>query len=528
MNERVTIQDVARAAGVSKATVSRVLNDKPDVDEATRQRVLAAIGSLGYIPNQAALTLARRTPGPQATALSHAQLPAGFLWGTATSAYQIEGATREDGRGPSIWDEFVALPGATFQGQSGEPACDSYHRWPEDVALLDELGLNAYRFSLSWSRILPEGTGIVNEPGLDFYDRFTDALLERHITPVVTLYHWDLPAALQRQGGWLNRSTAEAFAEYTRLVVRRLGDRVRWWVTLNEPWCSAYFGYETGTQAPGLQEPGASVTAGHNLLLAHALGMAAIRAESSIPSKVGITLNLTPVYALDQEPETLQRLNQADTFHNRWYLDPLFRGSYPAGLFEQLGATPPPEAARDMPLIAAPLDFLGVNYYTRLVFQTRTQRAAHDAAARTEVVVPVPGASYTHMGWEIYPQGLHDILLQVHLTYRPPALFVTELGAAFEDDASASYQVRDDRRIAYLREHLDALMETVGRGVPVQGCFIWTLLDNFEWADGYSKRFGLVAVDPATQARRIKASGRWYAEFVRTHYNTQSAADRSA
>src|SRR5579885_2117511 len=230
MNERVTIQDVARAAGVSKATVSRVLNDKPDVDEATRRRVLAAIDTLGYIPNQAALTLARRTPAPQAVTPARAQLPPGFLWGTATSAYQTEGATREDGRGPSIWDEFVTLPGATFEGQTGEAACDSYHRWPDDVALLDELGLNAYRFSLSWSRILPEGTGAVNEAGLDYYDRLVDALLERHITPVLTLYHWDLPSALQRQGGWLNRATAEAFAEYARLVARRLGDRVRWWI----------------------------------------------------------------------------------------------------------------------------------------------------------------------------------------------------------------------------------------------------------------------------------------------------------
>ncbi len=465
---------------------------------------------------------------PQIASPSHTQLPPGFLFGVATSAYQIEGATREDGRGPSIWDEFVALPGATFQGETGEPACDSYHRWREDVALLEELGLNAYRFSIAWPRILPEGTGAVNAAGLDYYDRLVDALLERNITPVVTLYHWDLPATLHHQGGWLNRATAQAFADYARLVVRRLGDRVRWWITLNEPWCSAYFGYETGTQAPGIQEAGASITAGHNLLLAHGLATAAIRAESSIPSKVGITLNLTPVYALDQAPETLQRLNQADTFHNRWYLDPIFRGSYPAGLFEQMNAAPPPEAARDMSTIAAPLDFLGVNYYTRLVFQTRLQRAVRAAVARTEVVVPVPGASYTHMGWEIYPQGLSDILLQVHLTYRPPALLVTELGAAFEDDAPASYQARDDRRIAYLREHLEALVEAAERGVPVQGCFVWTLLDNFEWADGYSKHFGLVAVDRATQARRIKASGRWYAEFVRAHYDAQSAADRSA
>ncbi len=512
MPEKLTIRQIARLAGVSTATVSRVLNNKPDVDPVTRERVLQLIKEQGYVPDLIASQLGSRPSGRNYP--FRASFPADFLWGAATSAYQIEGAAREDGRADSIWDTFARQEGTTFRGQTGEVAADHYHHMQEDVDLMAELNLNAYRFSLSWSRILPQGSGPVNARGLDFYDRLVDALLARNITPVATLYHWDLPQALHERGGWLARETAHAFAYYAEVVMRRLGDRVRWWITLNEPWCAAYLGYGLGTHAPGIADMQSAAVAAHHLLLAHGLALPRMRPYISQHARIGITLNITPVSAADERAETLQGVEQMDVRYNRWFLDPLFRGQYPEQLFADLAVAPPPLQEADMALIATPLDFVGINYYFRLLLRARRPGRQQAKEPAYELVVPVPGASYTEMAWEIYPQGLGDCLLRVHREYAPRLILVTENGAAFADQWDGRSPVRDERRVQYLREHIDMLEHARRQGVPVEGYFVWSLLDNYEWIDGYSKRFGIVYVDFATQRRQIKESGRWYAAFI--------------
>ncbi len=451
-----------------------------------------------------------------------AAFPAGFLWGAATSSYQIEGAVREDGRAPSVWDQFAALPGATYQGQTGEIAADHYHHMQEDVALMAELNLNAYRFSLSWPRILPQGTGAVNKRGLDFYDRLVDALLAHGIQPLATLYHWDLPLVLQNRGGWLVRDTAYAFADFAEVVARRLGDRVHWWLTQNEPWCSAYLGYAQGIHAPGIRDKQLAVTAGHHLLLAHGLSVPRLRAlsrdQSSTQAQVGIALDFYPVYATDNRPETLLAVKRADTFRNRWFLDPLFRGRYPDDLFSDLGVTPPPIHEDDFAIISTPLDFLGVNYYSRWLVRGHTDSEAvaedREPAEGYEIVERVHGASYTEMGWEVFPEGLANILTRLYREYALKAMVVTESGAAFNDHWDGKDNIHDQQRINYLRAHIQTVAQVLGQGVPIKGYFVWSFLDNFEWAEGYRKRFGLVYVDYPTQQRIIKDSGRWYADFI--------------
>ncbi len=513
MRERLTIQDIAHLAGVSTATVSRVLNQKPDVDPLTRERILRIMEEHGFVPDFSARRLAGNTLRKSHPAVP--AFPANFFWGAATSAYQIEGAAHEDGRGPSIWDVFAQEPGATHHGESGAVACDHYHHMEEDVALMAQLNLNAYRFSFSWPRILPEGRGRVNERGLDFYDRLVDALLAHGICPVPTLYHWDLPQALQAQGGWATRETALAFADYAEIVVRRLGDRVVWWTTLNEPWCSAWLGYGLGIHAPGTQQPQTAVQAAHHLLLAHGLAVPRLRAFARADAQVGITLNLTPVTPADDHAETLRGVERADVLHNRWFLDPLFRAAYPQRLFSDLAVAPPAIEAEDMALIAAPLDFLGVNYYSRAFIRAARQaRGLRPSADAYEYVAPVPEASYTQMAWEIYPPGLTEVLAQVHRDYAPRLILVTENGASFEDQWDGRNHIPDKRRTNYLSEHIFALEEALRREVPVGGYFVWSLMDNFEWTDGYSQRFGLVYVDYLTQRRIIKESGRWYAAFI--------------
>jgi beta-glucosidase len=447
--------------------------------------------------------------------------PADFLWGAATASYQIEGAAYEDGRGLSIWDQFAATPGKVYQGENGDVAANHYHRMPEDVALMSELGLKAYRFSIAWPRILPQGTGTVNERGLDFYDRLVDLLLARGITPLVTLYHWDLPLALHEQKGWLNRDTACAFADYAEVVTRRLGDRVDWWTTLNEPWCSAYLGYDTGVHAPGIRNKQSSYIAAHHLLLAHGLALSRLRAYTRKSAQLGITLNLTPVYAADERPETLRAVEQADKMSNRWFLDPIFRGNYPEGLFADAGVAPPPIWPGDLDIIATPIDFLGVNNYSRSLIRAQTGESGDGTNKRYEHVAGVADATYTEMGWEVYPQALTDVLVRVHRDYAPRAIAVTENGAAFTDRWDGSDHVSDSQRVDYLREHLKALGRARAEGVPVKGYFVWSLLDNFEWAEGYSKRFGIVYVDYPTQRRIIKDSGRWYAAFIATQRRQQ-------
>ncbi len=514
MKDKPTIRDIAQLAGVSTATVSRVLNHNPVVDPLTRERVLQVIEEQGFVPDLSAVQLANQSSGRKREILP--SFPADFLWGAATSAYQIEGATHEDGRADCIWDTFAREPGATVRGETADEAADHYHRMPEDVALMAALNLSAYRFSLSWSRILPQGTGAVNTPGLDFYDRLVDALLARDICPVATLYHWDLPQALHERGGWLTRETACAFADYAEVVVRRLGDRVPWWITLNEPWCAAYLGYGQGIHAPGIHDMQAAVTAAHHLLLAHGLALPRLRLLARATAGIGITLNLTPFFAADDHAETMQGVERMDVLHNRWFLDPLFHGEYPARLFADLSVALPPLESADMAMIAAPLDFLGVNYYSRSLLRARRQAGSQPSPALAfEDVVPVPGASYTETPWEIYPQGLGDVLLRVHQQYAPSLIMVTENGAAFADQWDGKTPVRDQRRVQYLRDHIHVLEEARKQGIPIAGYFIWSLMDNYEWVDGYSKRFGIVYIDYATQRRLVKESGRWYAAFIK-------------
>jgi beta-glucosidase len=513
MTEKLTIGDIARLAGVSRATVSRVLNHKPDVSPPTRERILRIIDAQGYVPDHSAVQLAasvthrKRQPMPS--------FPADFLWGAATSAYQIEGAIAEDGRTRCIWETFAAIPGAIHNEETAEVADDHYHHMLEDVELMAALNLKAYRFSVAWPRVLPQGMGQVNTRGLDFYDRLVDALLARNICPVPTLYHWDLPEALHERGGWLTRETAHAFADYAEVVARRLGDRVSWWITHNEPWCASYLGYGLGVHAPGTQDLQSAAQAAHHLLLSHGLAIPRLRSHTRPGSRVGITINLTPIMAADNHAETQAGVESADILHNRWFLDPLFTGGYPQQLFSDLGISPPLTRQDDMALISTPIDFLGVNYYSRSLIQARRQTQSRLFSSQTyERVVPVPGATYTEMAWEIYPHGLIDVLLRVQRDYAPPAILVTENGAAFEDRWDGRNHVPDKRRVEYLREHIQVLEEALRREVPLRGYFVWSLLDNYEWIDGYSKRFGLIYVDYRTQRRIIKESGRWYASFI--------------
>lgn len=432
-------------------------------------------------------------------------MPADFMWGVATSAYQIEGATREGGRGESIWDRFAAVPGRIADGSSGEPACDHYHRVAEDADLLRELGIGAYRFSVAWPRIQPEGRGGPNRAGLDFYDRLVDLLLERGIRPFATLYHWDLPQTIQERGGWANRDTTERFVEYADMVSYRLGDRVHAWITHNEPWVVAHLGHVTGEHAPGLRRPDLYTRVAHHLLLSHGMAVPEIRRNARTAAQVGITLNLSPVEPASERDEDEQAAIVRDGALNRWYLDPIFKGAYPADMLER---QPIEVERRDLETIAAPIDFLGVNYYTREVVTM-----APDGTPRT--VRPVNGSGeYTAMDWEVYPRGLYDLLTRLKRDYDPPALYVTENGAAFEDTVVSDGIAQDARRAAYLQAHTEEALRAAADGVPLKGYFAWSLLDNWEWAFGYTKRFGLVHVDYATQARTVKGSGRWYARLI--------------
>ena len=439
------------------------------------------------------------------------RFPAHFLWGAATASYQIEGAAREDGRGSSIWDDFAATPGKTYQGQSGEVAADHYHRVEEDTDLMVQLGLGAYRFSIAWPRILPEGRGTVNPAGLDFYDRLVDTLLAKGIQPFATLYHWDLPSPLEQVGGWLNRATAYAFADYAEVVTRRLGDRVAGWITLNEPWCSAYLGYGIGVHAPGLRDRQAAIDAAHHLLLGHGLAVPRMRGHLATGTQVGITLNLNQIYGADERVETARDMELAREFSNGWFLDPIYRGAYPERFFEHMGLNPPPIQEDDLAVIAAPLDFLGVNNYFRILIRGAQTQPLAD---RCERVSPIPNACYTDMGWEIYPRGLRDLLVNVGRDYPVGNLYVTENGAAFPDDWDGGDTVSDPQRVSYLRSYITACAEAIEQGAPLRGYFAWSLMDNYEWAEGYSKRFGIVYVDYPTQRRIIKESGRWYASFL--------------
>ncbi len=438
--------------------------------------------------------------------------PPDFTWGAATAAYQVEGGVDEDGRTPSIWDTFCAEPRRVRGGQSGAVACDHRHRFRDDVGLMAGLGLGAYRFSLSWPRVLP-GAGAPSASGLGFYDQLVDTLLEAGIEPWVTLYHWDLPQELEDAGGWPERATAHRLAELAEAAGAALGDRVRHWITLNEPWCSAFLGYGSGIHAPGRADPAAAVRASHHLLLAHGEAVQALRA--TVPqAQVGVTLNLYPVAGLTDDAGTADLVRRIDGLHNRWFLDPVLLGRYPADVLSDLGDLVPPGLVRDGDLdtVHQPLDFLGVNYYTR-----------HNV--RPSVYPGTNAADFggrwldrTANGWEVDPDGLHETLVRVARDYPALPLVVTENGSAWPDRVEPDGEVHDRGRLDYLGAHLEACARARRDGADVTGYFAWSLLDNFEWAEGYAVRFGLVHVDYPTQQRTVKASGRWYADFLRSRH----------
>ena len=437
--------------------------------------------------------------------------PRNFLWGVATSSYQIEGAWNEDGKGESIWDRFSHTPGKIVDQSTGDVACDHYHRWQQDLDLMQALGLQAYRFSIAWPRILPQGRGPVNEMGLDFYDRLVDGLLARGITPFITLYHWDLPQPLQDAGGWPDRAIAEAFVGYAEAVSARLGDRVKHWITHNEPWVAAFLGYGVGVHAPGVRDFQLAVAASHHLLLSHGWAVPVIRSNSP-GARVGITLSINDVLPASPSPHDYAAAREIDGFTNRWFLDPLYGRGYPADViacFQRVhGVRMDFVQEGDLAAIADPIDFLGHNYYTR----TLARDSGDDNLPPTRTS---EGSEFTEMGWEIAPDSLYRLLLRLYFEYQIPSIYITENGAAFHDELSEEGRVRDERRLAYVKAHLQAVHRAIQCGVPVDGYFLWSFMDNFEWSFGYTKRFGIVYVDFKTQERVIKDSGRWYSQVIR-------------
>ncbi|HWS71026.1 MAG TPA: GH1 family beta-glucosidase [Thermoanaerobaculia bacterium] len=440
------------------------------------------------------------------------RFPQGFLWGAATSAYQIEGSPLADGAGPSIWQRFSHTPGRMTNGDTGDVACDHYNRYREDVGLLASLGATSYRFSISWSRILPEGTGRVNQGGLDFYRRLVDALLENGIRPMATLYHWDLPAALDDRGGWLNRDVAEWFAEYASAAFDALDDRVQFWATLNEPWVVTDGGYLHGALAPGHRNLFEAPIATHNLLRAHGRAVQAYRAAGG-QHAIGLVVNLEPKYSASQSEEDLAATRRADAYMNRQYLDPVFRGSYPEEMREMFGEAWPDFPATDFDLIRQPLDFVGINYYLRGVMKADPANVVEKAAR-----VRIPESIYTETGWEVYPAALTDLLVWFRDRYGATPVYITENGAAFYDPPSAVDDVVDDPlRVHYLREHIRAVSRAIAQGVDVRGYYAWSLLDNLEWSLGFTKRFGIIHVDFSTQKRTLKKSAHFYRDVIATN-----------
>lgn len=433
--------------------------------------------------------------------------PNRFSWGSATSSYQIEGGVNEDGRKDSIWDVYANTPGNILNQDTGAVADDHYHLWKEDVAMMGNLGLNAYRFSLSWPRILPDGVGKVNQAGIVFYNRLIDELLKTGIEPLITLYHWDLPVALKN--GWLHRSTVEAFEAFSALAARSFGDRVKRWITINEPFCAAFLGYELGIHAPGLKDISLALKASHHLLLAHGRAVTAVRAECP-QAQLGIALNQGPYYTTSQTAENLETARHGDGKVNRWFMDPLYGRHYPLDMLRDfvksgalLSVEPDFILSGDMEKIAEPTDFLAINYYTRTLVSSNPAERELQQNERTD------------MGWEIYPYGLYETLCRAHFTYKPKEIIIAENGASFADSPDAEGVVRDHRRTAYLQSHLRMVHKAIEAGVPVTGYFVWSLLDNFEWGSGFSERFGIVYVDFSTLKRTPKESAFWYSQVAK-------------
>ncbi len=445
----------------------------------------------------------KTSPDPQ---LVRSDFPSGFRWGTSTSSYQIEGAAQEDGRVESIWDRFCAQPGTIRDGSSGLVACDHYHRWPQDLDLARELGTNAYRFSIAWPRLFGDGT-TVNAKGLDFYERLVDGMLERGLEPWPTLYHWDLPQALQEQGGWVNRGTVHAFTDFVDAVTRRLGDRVRNWITHNEPWCTAMHGNWDGMHAPGNKDLRIALQVCHHVLLSHGLAVPIVRANVK-DAHVGIALSLHPIRSASDKAEDIAATYRHDGLRNRWFLDPLFGKGYPEDVLALVGDAAPGIEAGEMEAIAVPTDFMGLNYY----FPEKIADAPDNPPLHGKVVHP-QDVERTAFGWEVAPDGLSQLLRRIDREYGPREIHVTENGSSY-DDVVDNGEVRDVQRRSYLIRHLDAMREAIADGVPVKGYFAWSLLDNFEWAEGYTRRFGLTYVDFDTQQRILKDSGKWYRDFL--------------
>ncbi len=460
------------------------------------------------------------------------QFPADFLWGSATASYQIEGAASEGGRLPSIWDTFAHTPGKVLDGDTGDVAADHYHRVEQDVAIMAELGLQAYRFSIAWPRVQPTGQGAFNDEGIAFYSDLVDRLIAAGIKPVATLYHWDLPQALEDKGGWANRETALLFGDYARKMAEALGDRIHLWTTLNEPWCSAFLGYASGVHAPGVTDEVASLRAVHHLNLGHGLAARAIKDVLGQDTPVSITLNLHVTRAATDAAEDVEAKRRIDTIANEVFLRPVVDGEYPQEVFADTAHLTDWSFVEDgdLELIKVPLEVLGVNYYSTGRVQRgtppvgdgtpgpdghRSSEATPWVGATEVEFLPQPGP-YTAMGWNIEPQGLIDLLLELHERYPALPLAITENGAAFYDAVSDDGRVHDAERVAYLHDHIDAVGEAIDRGADVRGYFVWSLMDNFEWAYGYDRRFGVVRVDYDTLERTIKDSGRWYAELLRT------------
>ncbi|WP_306191869.1 GH1 family beta-glucosidase [Streptomyces sp. MK5] len=443
--------------------------------------------------------------------------PDGFLWGTSTSAYQVEGATDSDGRGESVWDRFCRVPGAVERAESGAVACDHYHRAAEDIELMAGLGVNAYRFSLSWPRIVPDGHGEVNKRGVDHYDRLIDQLLARGISPLVTLYHWDLPQVLQERGGWRARETADRFAEYAALCFEAYGDRVQDWVTINEPWIVGLLGHQLGLHAPGERDIAGSVCAMHHLLLGHGKAVQALRA-SRPQGRAGVAFSLFPHVPHTAGEEDRLAAHASDGYVNRWFLDAVQNGRYPEDMREHWErAAGPLDFVRDgdLPVIGAGSDFIGVNYYTRRIVSARRQPT--DGPFPWRVEPGRPDVARTDLDWEIVPEALTDLLVQLHDSYGDVPVLITENGAVFNDEPGEDGAVHDARRTDFLHRHLIAVHRAIQQGCPVRGYFHWSLMDNFEWAMGYRPRMGLVHVDYATQRRTVKDSGHWYARVARAN-----------
>ncbi|QSO50682.1 beta-glucosidase [Alicyclobacillus curvatus] len=432
-------------------------------------------------------------------------IPKSFLLGAATAAYQIEGAVTDDGRGVSIWDVFSHQNGRIQGGDTGDIACDHYHRYKEDIHIMKEIGLDAYRFSIAWPRLFPTKSGGLNETGLDFYRKLIDGLLEAGIKPAATLYHWDLPQALMDEGGWTNRETAKRFADYAHTVFTRLGDDISMYITLNEPWCSSVLGHLLGEHAPGLHDLEATIAASHHLLLGHGLALEAFRGENLKSARIGITNILTHNVPASDAEEDLQATDKADAVFNRWFLHPLFRGEYPE--LQQAFGIGSVVRPGDLELISQAVDFIGVNYYSTNIV------SANPSDPLLGLTLEPPGTERTEMGWGIAPEGLHALLLRLHEDYTKVPIYITESGAAFRDQV-VNGTVQDRQRIDYIRAHLEQVLRARAEGVDVQGYFVWSLLDNFEWAFGYSKRFGLVYVDYETQERIWKQSAKWYQEII--------------